>query len=138
MVLLLTAVLLLTPVPLSNIAPAIAIALISLAYIEEDGLLLCFALLAAAVSIGGCVSGSLGNDRQRRPYQRHLVAIPDTLSMMSGRVRSCKAYGAHIGFETDPEQTTTPMPGEFRSLPNRRHGACGQNRAGPASRPAEP
>ena len=50
-VLLLTAALLLTPVPLSNIAPAIVIALISLAYIEEDGLLLCFALLAAAVLI---------------------------------------------------------------------------------------
>jgi hypothetical protein len=51
MVLLLTAVLLLTPVPLSNIAPAIVIALISLAYLEEDGLLLCFALLAAVVLI---------------------------------------------------------------------------------------
>ena len=51
MVLLLTAALLLTPVPLSNIAPAIVIALISLAYIEEDGVLLCFALLAAVVLI---------------------------------------------------------------------------------------
>lgn len=50
-VLLLTAALLLTPVPLSNIAPAIVIALISLAYLEEDGLLLCFALLTAAVMI---------------------------------------------------------------------------------------
>jgi hypothetical protein len=30
-----------------------------------------------------CVSGSLGNDRQRRPYQPHLVAIPDTLSVLS-------------------------------------------------------
>src|SRR5260370_21748882 len=48
-VLLLTAVLLLTPVPLSNIAPAIVIALIALAYLEEDGLLLCFALFAAGV-----------------------------------------------------------------------------------------
>jgi hypothetical protein len=52
MVLLLTAVLLLTPVPLSNVAPAIVVALISLAYIEEDGLLLCSALLAAVVLIG--------------------------------------------------------------------------------------
>jgi len=51
-VLLLTAVLLLTPVPLSNIAPAIVIVLISLADIEEDGLLLCFALLTAVVLIG--------------------------------------------------------------------------------------
>lgn len=51
-VLLLTAVLLLTPVPLSNIVPAIVITLISLAYIEEDGLLLCSALLAAVVLLG--------------------------------------------------------------------------------------
>jgi hypothetical protein len=51
-VLLLTAVLLLTPVPLSNVAPAIVVALISLAYIEEDGLLLCSALFAAVVFIG--------------------------------------------------------------------------------------
>jgi hypothetical protein len=51
MVLLLTAVLLLTPVPLSNIAPAIVIALTALAFIEEDGLVLCFALLAAVVLI---------------------------------------------------------------------------------------
>jgi hypothetical protein len=52
MVLLLTAVLLLTPVPLSNIAPAIVVVFISVAYIEEDGLLLCFALLIAVVLIG--------------------------------------------------------------------------------------
>jgi len=51
-VLLLTAALLLTPVPLSNVAPAIVIALTSLAYLEEDGLLLCFALFAAVVLIG--------------------------------------------------------------------------------------
>jgi hypothetical protein len=50
-VLLLTAVLLLTPVPLSNVAPAIVIALMSLAYVEEDGLLLCIALLAAITLI---------------------------------------------------------------------------------------
>jgi hypothetical protein len=51
-VLLLTAILLLMPVPLSNIAPAMVIALISVAYIEEDGLLLCSALLVAVVLIG--------------------------------------------------------------------------------------
>jgi hypothetical protein len=50
-VLLLSAALLLTPVPLSNIAPAIVIVLMSLAYLEEDGLLLCFALLAAIILI---------------------------------------------------------------------------------------
>jgi hypothetical protein len=43
--------LLLTPVPLSNIAPAVLIVLISLAYIEEDGLLLCLAFLFAVILI---------------------------------------------------------------------------------------
>jgi hypothetical protein len=52
MVLLLTGVLLLTPVPLSNVAPAMVISLISLAYVEEDGLVLCVALLAAIILIG--------------------------------------------------------------------------------------
>ena len=52
MVLLLTAVLLLPPVPLSNIAPAIVISLISLAYVEEDGLVLSVGFLAAIILIG--------------------------------------------------------------------------------------
>jgi hypothetical protein len=49
-VLLLTITLLLIPVPLTNVAPAVIIALISLAYIEEDGLLLCVSV-AAAISL---------------------------------------------------------------------------------------
>jgi hypothetical protein len=49
---LLSVVLLLTPVPLSNLPPAIVISLIALAYIEEDGLLLCAAFLAAIILIG--------------------------------------------------------------------------------------
>ena len=52
MVLLLTVVLLLSPLPLSNIAPAMVISLISLAYVEEDGLLLSAAFLAGIVLIG--------------------------------------------------------------------------------------
>jgi hypothetical protein len=52
MVLLLTLVLLLTPVPLSNVAPAMVISLISLAYVEEDGLLLCVGFLAGTLLIG--------------------------------------------------------------------------------------
>jgi len=66
MVLLLTAVLLLTPVPLSNIAPAMVIAMISLAYIEEDGLLLAAAILAAmalislaSAAVWGTIVGAL-------------------------------------------------------------------------------
>jgi hypothetical protein len=38
-----------TPIPLSNIPPALLIALISLAYLEEDGLLLAIGLLLAAI-----------------------------------------------------------------------------------------
>jgi len=37
------------PIPLSNVVPALVIALIALAYLEEDGLLLAIALLAAAI-----------------------------------------------------------------------------------------
>jgi hypothetical protein len=45
----LNATLLFTPLPLSNVVPALVIALISLAYLEEDGLLLSIALLAAVI-----------------------------------------------------------------------------------------
>jgi len=48
-VVLLSARLLLMPIPLSNILPAILIALISLGYLEEDGVLLAISLLAAIV-----------------------------------------------------------------------------------------
>jgi len=41
--------LLFTPLPLSNVVPALVIALISLAYLEEDGLLLSIALVAAVI-----------------------------------------------------------------------------------------
>ena len=50
-VLLLTTALLLTPIPFSNIAPAVLIILISLAYIEEDGLLLSLAFFGAMILI---------------------------------------------------------------------------------------
>jgi hypothetical protein len=40
-----------TPLPLSNIPPALAIALISLAYLEEDGLLLALGLVAGAIVV---------------------------------------------------------------------------------------
>jgi hypothetical protein len=48
-VVLLSARLLLMPIPLSNILPAVLIALISLGYLEEDGVLLSISLLAAIV-----------------------------------------------------------------------------------------
>ncbi|WP_225771738.1 exopolysaccharide biosynthesis protein [Inquilinus sp. Marseille-Q2685] len=49
LVVLLLGVLLLAPVPLSNIPPALAIALLAIAYLEEDGILLCVALAASAL-----------------------------------------------------------------------------------------
>lgn len=45
-VIILSARLLLVPIPLSNVVPAFVIALISLAYLEEDGLVLAIALFA--------------------------------------------------------------------------------------------
>jgi hypothetical protein len=48
-VMLLNITLLFTPVPVSNVVPALMIALISLAYLEEDGLLLSIALLASII-----------------------------------------------------------------------------------------
>ena len=44
--------LLLTPIPTSNIPPALLIALISLAYLEQDGVLLFGSLFAACVLLG--------------------------------------------------------------------------------------
>jgi hypothetical protein len=43
----LSATLVFIPIPLSNVVPVLVIALISLAYLEEDGVLLSIALLAA-------------------------------------------------------------------------------------------
>ena len=48
-VVLLNITLLFTPVPVSNVVPALVIALISLAYLEEDGFLLSIALLASVI-----------------------------------------------------------------------------------------
>src|SRR5450631_3244876 len=45
----LSTALVLSPIPLSNVLPALVIALISLAYLEQDGLLLLIALLAALI-----------------------------------------------------------------------------------------
>jgi hypothetical protein len=50
-VVLLTARLLLTPIPLSNVLPAVLIAFISLAYLEKDGLMLSLGLVAGFIVI---------------------------------------------------------------------------------------
>ena len=51
-VLLLSAALLVTPIPFSNIVPAVFVILISVAYIEEDGLLLSFSVFCGFVVVG--------------------------------------------------------------------------------------
>jgi hypothetical protein len=48
-VVILNTTLMFIPVPLGNVLPALVIALISLAYLQEDGLLLSIALLAAVI-----------------------------------------------------------------------------------------
>jgi hypothetical protein len=48
-VVLLSTTVVFSPIPLSNVVPDLAIALISLAYFEEDGLLLTIALLSAVI-----------------------------------------------------------------------------------------
>jgi len=65
-VFLLTCLILLAPLPLTNVPPAAVIALISLAYIEEDGVLLAIALTAAlillaiaAAAVWGAVDGAI-------------------------------------------------------------------------------
>jgi hypothetical protein len=62
--LLLLGALLLVPLPLSNIVPALAIVLLAFAYLEDDGVLLCVALGAsliafaiAAVMVWGTIKG---------------------------------------------------------------------------------
>ena len=58
-VVILNITLLFTPIPLSNVVPALVIALIALAHLEEDGLLLSIALLAAVmVAVWETVLGS--------------------------------------------------------------------------------
>lgn len=62
-VILLLALTLIAPIPLSNYVPGIVIALIAIAYLEEDGILLLIALVGAAASLaitGFEVWGAIG------------------------------------------------------------------------------
>lgn len=44
------------PVPLSNIAPALAVMLLAFAYLEENGVLLCIALVIATGPLAGAAT----------------------------------------------------------------------------------
>jgi len=54
-VFLLSVTLVFVPLPLSNVVPALVIALLSLAYLEEDGVLLAIALLTAVITLAAAV-----------------------------------------------------------------------------------
>jgi hypothetical protein len=56
MVLLVSTTLVFIPIPLSNVVPALVIVLISLAYLEEDGMLLSIAMLAAMIVLAVAVA----------------------------------------------------------------------------------
>ena len=63
LVLLLMAMTLFVPVPLSNIVPGVITMFIALAYLEEDGLLLSFTLTASLVSFGVMLGAAWGATR---------------------------------------------------------------------------
>lgn len=48
------------PLPLSNVVPALVIALLSLAYLEEDGVLLAVALLTAVITLSAAAAAVWG------------------------------------------------------------------------------
>jgi len=54
-IVLLSATLVVSPIPFTNVVPALVVALISIAYLEEDGLLLSIALLAALVVLTAAI-----------------------------------------------------------------------------------
>lgn len=59
-VLLLTALLLLTPLPLIQVVPALVIVALSVAYVEDDGLLLSLGLLATLSLVGASLAAVWG------------------------------------------------------------------------------
>lgn len=58
-VVLLVSLTLFVPVPLSNIPPAIVISLVAFAYLEEDGVLLSLALIAASILLVFIIFGAV-------------------------------------------------------------------------------
>ncbi|QHP74172.1 hypothetical protein EI171_13015 [Bradyrhizobium sp. LCT2] len=73
LVVVLSATLVFIPIPLSNVVPALVIALISLAYLEEDGVL-SLDRLAGRRHLCGRDGGSLADGRRRKMDHRSLVA----------------------------------------------------------------
>ena len=64
-VLLLSVTLVFVPLPLSDVVPALVIALLSLAYLEEDGALLLIALLTAVITLSTAAAATWSMSRTR-------------------------------------------------------------------------
>jgi len=59
-VFMLSTTLVVVPIPLSNVVPALVIALLSLAYLQEDGVLLIIALLTAVITLSAAAAAVWG------------------------------------------------------------------------------
>jgi hypothetical protein len=68
-VVILSTTLVFIPIPLSNVVPALVIALISLAYLEEDGVLLSIALLATVIAMTVTANGRFAPEAAGRQYR---------------------------------------------------------------------
>ena len=73
-VVMLNTILLLTPLPLSNVVPALVIALISLAYLEEDGAFALYRPAGGHSRADGRVRSGLG-DGSRREMDHRPVSV---------------------------------------------------------------
>jgi Exopolysaccharide synthesis, ExoD len=112
-----------TPVPLSNVAPAMVISLISLAYVEEDGL-----LLSAAFSCRDCInrdwiSSGLGNNCRRGPYQRlGVLGQPDD-GTLGGSLYTSSGHSSSTSSRISSETSERPSVSN-RNLCSRSKSSC--------------
>ena len=113
-VLVLDLALLLTPLPFSNIVPALVIALIALAYLEEDGLLLLIALLAAVDRAGDRVRVDLASGARRTMDRRPLVGHRGGYAAAPDALHGWHAAGTHpfVRRETCSRRPGAPSAGD--------------------------
>src|SRR6266487_4108994 len=122
MVLLLTVVLLLTPVPLSNIAPAMVISLISC---------LCRGRRIVAFCCVSCrdysnrhwVSSSLGNNCRRSPYQRLVVTGQPDYDTFGGSLCTSSGHSSSTSSRISSE-TSERLSVSSRNLCSRSKSSC--------------